>query len=309
MPSLFDSHDTTGNTQEMDTNASLGTVKRDGSRVAEEQQKPKAAPPNRQLNQARRRSRRLHDSGGQAQGRQRDPQQNQAQGHLQDETDGARHVIGGVGHSADQGVELPKQTACRNRRRPTRKTLPARGTRTHSRSTIRLGICGLIKSLQQRSHTVGTGTAQGLSTGLVWNPSAKPNLRQGSILQAGQDVQSRHQENHAEHRVTRETAARSRSTQSNRRRAQVQTSPHPQPWERELQTFLEDLLKIMVRAFFAERGVQANNKAWHNRAERAHATYGNRSCAGETYLPTRRLTCLLHLIYLGTVSDEREERG
>ena len=38
MPSLFDSQDATGNTQEMDTSASQGSIKRDGSLVAEEQQ-------------------------------------------------------------------------------------------------------------------------------------------------------------------------------------------------------------------------------------------------------------------------------
>ena len=38
IPSLFDSQDATGNTQEMDTSSSLGSIKRDGSLVAEEQQ-------------------------------------------------------------------------------------------------------------------------------------------------------------------------------------------------------------------------------------------------------------------------------
>ena len=55
-------------------------------------------------------------------------------------------------------------------------------------------------------------------------PSANPNLRRGSILQAGQNVQSRRQESHAGHRVTRETAGRSRSTRSNRGSAQLRTS-------------------------------------------------------------------------------------
>ena len=36
MPSLFDSQDATGNTQEKTTSASLGSVKRDGRPVAEE---------------------------------------------------------------------------------------------------------------------------------------------------------------------------------------------------------------------------------------------------------------------------------
>ena len=82
---------------------------------------------------------------------------------------------------------------------------------------------GLIKSLQQRNNTVGTRTAQGLSTCWARLETLLPHLRRGSILQAGHDVQSRHSEDHTEHRVARETTAHSRSTRSNRGRAQART--------------------------------------------------------------------------------------
>ena len=72
---------------------------------------------------------------------------------------------------------------------------------------------------------------------------ANADLRQGSFLHAGQNVQSRHQESHAEHRLSRETALRSRSTQSNRGRAKVRTGLHPQPWNDSYIFIVEDLLK------------------------------------------------------------------
>ena len=43
--------------------------------------------------------------------------------------------------------------------------------------------------------------------------------------------------------------------------------------ERELQAFLEELLKnvtIIVKTFPAEIGVQANSKAWHNAMQSEH---------------------------------------
>ena len=51
----------------------------------------------------------------------------------------------------------------------------------------------LIKSLQQRSNAVGAQTAQGPSG----TASTSPNLRRGEILQNGQNVQNRREENHA----------------------------------------------------------------------------------------------------------------
>ena len=133
---------------------------------------------------------------------------------------------------------------------------------------------GLIKSFQQRGNTVGTRTAQGLST--YWSRLEpllpKPNLRRGSILQAGRIVQSGHQENHIEHRVATETIARSRSTRSNRGRAQVRTSTAHGHGTRATSVSgrsAEDV-KIMVKAFLAERGVQANSNSWHNAMQSEH---------------------------------------
>ena len=109
MPSLFDSQDATGNTQEIYTSASLGSIKRDGSLVAEAAAKSKAAPTNCQPNKARWRRQWLDGSGGQAQSRHQrraeEPQQNHAQGHPQGASDDARPFLDCVGHSADQGVE------------------------------------------------------------------------------------------------------------------------------------------------------------------------------------------------------------
>ena len=44
-------------------------------------------------------------------------------------------------------------------------------------------------------------------------------------------------------------------------------------------------MKIIVKAFLAEKGVQANSKAWHKRhAERTRQTHGHRSFSVKTEL-------------------------
>ena len=73
-------------------------------------------------------------------------------------------------------------------------------------------------------------------------PSAKPNLRRGPILQAGQDVQSRRQENHAEHRVTRERLLVLEALGQTEAERKYERAP-PTAMQRGLQTFLEVLLK------------------------------------------------------------------
>ena len=135
--------------------ASLGSIKRDGSLVAEEQQ-------NRR--QLRRTASRTNRDGG--------------------------------ARDSTTVVAKPKQTARSSRRASTKSC-----SRPSSR---RIRWCDVLGQ---------TGTS-----------SAEPNRRRGSILQAGQNVQSGHQENHIEHRVARETVARSQSTRFNRARAQVRTS-------------------------------------------------------------------------------------
>ena len=153
--------------------------------------------------------------------------------------------------------------------------------REHTRGPPFVWAClGLIKSLQQRCNTVGTRTAQGLSTCWARLEPLLPNknLRRGSILQAGQNVQSGHQENHTEHSVARETIARSRSTRSNPGRAQVRRSTAHGHGTRATSVLgrSDDDVKIMVKAFLAESGVQANIVAQRH-AERAHTAHGNRS--------------------------------
>ena len=103
-----------------------------------------AAPTNLQQNQARRWSQRI-DDGGQAQSRRQvraeEPQQNPAQGHLQDASDDARLVVNGMGHSPDQGME-PRSGQHAQTHADQRGKGAARGTRTHSRTTTRVGVSG-----------------------------------------------------------------------------------------------------------------------------------------------------------------------
>ena len=88
-------------------------------------------------------------------------------------------------------------------------------------------------------------------------------MRRGEILQAGKNVK---------HRVTGKTAPRTRSTQSSRDRAQARTSATQSHGTRSTSVpgrSSEDV-KIMVRTFLAEEGVQASSKAWHNAMQREH---------------------------------------
>ena len=164
MPSL--SQDATGNTQELDTSASLGSIMKDGSLVAEAA-KSKAAPTNRQPKQARWRGQRLDDCGGQArsrlQGRAEEPQQNHVQGHPQDASDDARPFLDGVGNSADQGVEP--------RSRQHAET-DAGGARTHTRTTTRVGTSGLdqVSSAEGATRLARERHKAYRRTGPDWNP-------------------------------------------------------------------------------------------------------------------------------------------
>ena len=129
-------------------------------------------------------------------------------------------------------------------------------------------------SLSSRGgNAVGTRPAQGIA--ICWarlEPLSPTNMRRGAILQAGQNVESIHQENHAEHRVSGETVPRSRSTRSNRGRAQVRTvSAHSHGTRAPvLSGGSSEDVKIKVKAFLAEKGVQAKSKAWHNAMQSEH---------------------------------------
>ena len=103
--------------------------------------------------------------------------------------------------------------------------------------------CGHIwawSSLSSRGATQwereGTGHSDLL--GLTGTALTNVDLRRGAILQARQNVQSRHQENHAEHRDSGEGLLVLKAlgpTEAERK--------YGRAMERELQTFLEDLLQ------------------------------------------------------------------
>ena len=109
MPSLLDNPDATGSTQEMDTSASQGSTKRDGTGGREEQPR-RQLPTNRPQSQARRRGPRIDSSSNQAsqgriQARPEEPQQADAQGNAQNAPDYTRTDRDGVGHTVGQSIE------------------------------------------------------------------------------------------------------------------------------------------------------------------------------------------------------------
>ena len=140
-----------------------GSIKRDGSLGAEEQQIW------RQLRRTASRTKRAGGASGsttvvaKAQSRQQarveEPQQDRAQGHPQDASDDARPVLDGVGHSADQSVE-PRSRQHAETDADLRTKDAARGTRTHTRTTIRVGKPGLDQvssaEAQHGRHANGT---------------------------------------------------------------------------------------------------------------------------------------------------------
>ena len=195
MLSLFDSRDATCNTHEMDTGASQGSTKRDG--VGAEEQ--------RHRRQLRRTANRTKQDGGASvsamavgqggqQGRTEEPQQDRADGHTQKASNDARPVLYGVGHSAGQSVN-PRSGQHAETDADPRGEGTARGTRTHSKLW-----------LDQVPFSKGSTRWRSDSAG--WTKRTNQTSR----------------ESHAEHRVTRETAALCRSTRANRGRAQVRTT-------------------------------------------------------------------------------------
>ena len=103
-----------------------------------------------------------------------------------------------------------------------------RGARASPRPTLRVGVPGPGQVSSAERHKSGSTKGTGNSelpgpTGSSLSLSS-PNMRRGAILQTGQNVQSRCEENNVKHRVTGKTTPRSRSTQSNRGRAQIRTS-------------------------------------------------------------------------------------
>ena len=220
--------------------------------------KPKAAPTNSQSNQEGRRGPRLNDSSGQAQGRQgrtEESQQSHAQHFSQSALDDAGLVLDGLGRTA--GSVKPRSRQHAETDANLRGESATGRTRVYPRPTVRLGIPGSDKdppSEAQRSWSANGAGNRGL-LGPPGTASASPNLRRGEILQAGQNVQSRCQENCTQHSITRATVPRSRRARPNRGRAKVRTSAtnsHGKGVTDVPGRALEDV-KIMVGTFLAER--------------------------------------------------------
>ena len=158
MPSLLDNSDATGNSPRSGHERKAVEAQRSSEGSFDEPQPNQAA---------RRRGRRLDDSGTQAQGRRQgraeESQQDHAQGHPQDASDCARPILDGVAHSADQGVE-PRSGQHAETDADISGKGTGRGARTHTRPTLRVGISGPGKSLQQMGNAVGARMAQGMAT-------------------------------------------------------------------------------------------------------------------------------------------------
>ena len=243
-------------------------VHQEGRRERRGAATPKAAPTNRQPNQARRWSHRLNDSGGQALADSEVEQQSLNKIMLKAILKTHQTMRDGVGHSADWGEEPPGRQQTQTHAERVRQE-----ERGHTRGPPFVNRGATQWAREQRTRPFDLLGSSG-------TPSTKPNLRRGSTLQAGRDVKRRRQENHAEHRVARETDARSRSTRSNRRRAWVWTSTTHSHGTRATDVSgrsLEDV-KIMVKAFFAEKRRASEQQGVAQRhAERAHTTHVNRS--------------------------------
>ena len=205
--------------------------------------KPKAAPTNRQPNQARRRGQPLDNSGGQAQSRQQIRGGQPQQDHAQDAPYDARLILDGVGHSADQCVE-PRSRQHAETDADLRRKGAARGARTHPRTTIRVGVSGpdRVSSAEGQHGRHANGTTPIDLQGPTENPSAEPSLRRGSMLQAGQKYKADIK------RITLNIVSPENrllvlealgQTEAERKYGRAP----PTAMERELQVFLEDLLK------------------------------------------------------------------
>ena len=203
------------------------------------QQRPrgaaKAASTYRQLSQARKRNFRIDGSGGQA-----------AQGRKQVRAEDPHQAATGwdtllVKASSPKADNIQEQT----------QTYAEKARQEGPSGSAHLGL-----------------TAQGIAQPL------QPVRTCDEVRYYRRDTtyKSRRQENHVENRVTGKTAPRSRSTQSNRGRSQVWTSATHSRGTRttSIPGRSSDAVKIMVRAFLAEKRIQANSKAWHNAMQSEH---------------------------------------
>ena len=208
-----------------------GSIKRDGSRGAEE--------PRRQLRRTASRTKQreggANDSTtvvvkprGGRQDRAEESQQDHAQGHPQVASDDARPILDGVGHSADQSVE-PRSGQHAEADADTRGKGAARGTRAQTRPTLRLGLLGpaQVSPAEVHSGLLGpTGTAL-----------TNINMRRCAILLAGQNVRSRHQDNHAERHVTHRNDSSFSKHSVKPRQSACTDGLGPQPWNESSRPF------------------------------------------------------------------------
>ena len=148
------------------------------------------------------------------------------------------------GHSLDRGIE-PRSGQRAKTDADSRRKGAARGARTHSSTTIREGILGLdqISSAEGQHGWHANGTRPINLLGSTGTPSAEPNLRRGSILQTGQNVQSRRQENRTLNIVSPERGLLVLEALGQTEAERKYGRAPPTAVKRELQVFLEDLLK------------------------------------------------------------------
>ena len=97
-------------------------------------------------------------------------------------------LLNGVGHSADQGVDPPKRTTCRNGRGTTQKRCGKRSDDTHEAHPT----CGHIWARSSLSSRGATQWERERHRGPTGTALTNSNMRRGAILQAGQNVHSRH---------------------------------------------------------------------------------------------------------------------
>ena len=216
-------------TQKIDTSARQGCIKRDGSLVAEDRQNRRQLRRTTSRTKRDGRAQRRDDSGGQAQsrhqGRAEEPQQTHAQGHLQRRIKTVWDTLL-VKASSPEADSMQKQMQRQEGRGHTRGRQVSSAEGQHGRHGTR----------PYRLLLGSTGTL-----------SAEPNLRRGPILQAGQNVRSGHQENHAEHRVARETILLVLEALGRTEAERKYGRAPPTIMEREPQGFLEDLLEGIPR--------------------------------------------------------------
>ena len=170
MPSLFDSQDATAKTprcHQQGTELAQRSSDTEGSSDEPPAEPSKTGEPRQ----------RIDDRGGQAQSRHQDRteelQQNHDRGHPQDASDDAILVVGGVGHSSDQGIE-PEVDSTQKQAAKAFAEKVRQEERGHTRGPpSRVGILGAgqVSSAegQDNGHANGTRPIDLLGS-TDWNP-------------------------------------------------------------------------------------------------------------------------------------------